>query len=374
MLSRQFLALTVLSTAVAAQQWTKSQDFSGASFFDGFKYNESAIDYNNFGNVHFLGQAAAVNANLTYINTNGQAILKVDNTTNGVGDPTFGRNTVYLMSKELFTINSLLVFDATHIPFGCSVWPALFTQGQNWPEDGEIDIVENVNLATRNQYSLHADTSHGTCVQPQGLQQTGTATSTNCTVVPTLNQNTGCVVQSSSTNSFGSGFVSSGGGVYATLWDDNGISMWFFERSRVPNSIESNPDPSSWSEPDAFYPASGCDPKTVFGPQIITLYINICGAFAGNEGVFESTCGSVAPNCSSLVPNPANYNDAYWAINYLRVFTNSSSSSSASGSPTGSSTGSTATGGSDSNSAVSVTASMMLASMLMVIFAIASLF
>ncbi|THU98972.1 hypothetical protein K435DRAFT_513777 [Dendrothele bispora CBS 962.96] len=321
MFSRQTLALTALTTVVTAQQFHLAQDFSGQNFFSGFKYNESAIDSNNFGNVHFLGQSQALSSNLTFIDSNGRAVIKVDNTTNGAGDITFGRNSVYLMSNELMTIGSLLVFDATHIPFGCSVWPALFTQGQQWPQQGEIDIVENVNQATKNQYSLHAGSTSGTCMAAQTSNQTGTTTSSNCTVDPLNNQNTGCVTQDASDNSFGSGFINNGGGVYATLWDENGVAMWFFERSQVPSDIGTNPNPSSWSTPAAFYPASGCNPSTIFGPQIITLYIDICGAFAGNDQVFASTCSSVAPNCSSMVTDPSNYNNAYWEINYLRVFT-----------------------------------------------------
>ncbi|KAF5349049.1 hypothetical protein D9758_012689 [Tetrapyrgos nigripes] len=342
MISRQFVALATLATAVGAQQYHLSMDFSGPNFFEGFKYNESAIDSNNFGNVHFLGQDQALASNLTFVDSNGHAIIKVDNTTNGAGDITFGRNTVYLMSNDLMSIGSLLVFDANHIPFGCSVWPALFTQGQQWPEQGEIDIVEQVNRATKNQYSLHAGSTAGTCMQADNTNQTGTPTATpnNCTVVPENNQNTGCVVQDASDNSFGSGFNSNGGGVYATLWDENGITMWFWERNSVPSGIDTNPDTTKFSTPAAFFPASGCNPSTVFGPQIITLYIDICGAFAGNDQVFQQTCGSVAPNCSALVGDPANYADAYWDINYLRVFTTNTSTATVSPGQ-----GPTATGG-----------------------------
>ncbi|KAF5349018.1 hypothetical protein D9758_012674 [Tetrapyrgos nigripes] len=331
MISRQFVALATLATAVGAQQYHLSMDFSGPNFFEGFKYNESAIDSNNFGNVHFLGQDQALASNLTFVDSNGHAIIKVDNTTNGAGDPIFGRNTVYLMSNEMMSIGSLLVFDANHIPFGCSVWPALFTQGQQWPEQGEIDIVEQVNRATKNQYSLHTGVTAGTCMQADNTNQTGKPTSTpnNCTVVPEINQNTGCVVQDASDNSFGSGFNRNGGGVYAMLWDENGIAMWFWERnSAIPSRIDTNPDPTKFSTPAAFFPASGCNPSTAFGPQIITLYIDICGAFAGNDQVFQQTCGSVAPNCADLVRDPANYADAYWDINYLRVFTASNTSNS----------------------------------------------
>lgn len=356
--SGRALGLTVLASTIAlssAQTYSLAEDFSGANFFNGFRYNESAIDSNNFGNVHFLSQSAALQANLTFIDSNQHAIITVDNTTSGVGDDAFGRNSVYLLSNNPLTIGSLLIFDANHIPFGCSVWPAMFTQGAVWPAQGEIDIVENVNLATVNQYSLHVAS---TCNQPTSAasQQSGKTTGTNCTVVPSLDINTGCIVQETKQNSFGAGFASAGGGVYAMQWNDQGISTWFFSRSDVPSDISTSnntPDPTTWGLPSAFYPANGCDPTTVFGPQFITLYIDICGAFAGESSVFQQTCGSVAPNCTSLVQDPANYADAYWDINYLRVFTtgnNTANSTAGGSSPTSSGSPSSPTGSGSSGS------------------------
>jgi len=345
-------ALATIFGLTRAQKYSLQQDFSGNNFFSGFKYNESAIDFNNFGNVHFLSQSAATAANLTYVDSNGRAIIKVDNTTNGAGDPTFGRNSVYLMSNELMNIGSLLIFDANHIPFGCSVWPSLFTQGQSWPAQGEIDIIENVNLETNNRFSLHVGDDN--CVQPTSVagNQTGTISTaqgdiSNCTVTPATGQNTiGCVTTETKPNSFGSGFATQGGGVFAASWDTSGIAFWYFPRASVPSNIGGTdaPDPSTWGKASALYPAASCDPTRAFGPQIITLYIDICGAFAGVPSLFDPKCSSVAPNCSAAVPDPANYNNAYWEINYLRVYTtgavasNGTSSSSASGSSVGGST------------------------------------
>ncbi|KAJ7115658.1 concanavalin A-like lectin/glucanase domain-containing protein [Mycena crocata] len=361
---RQGLCFLFTALGLAhAQTYTLSQDLSGDKFLSAFKYNESAVDFNNFGNVHFLSQAAATapGQNLTYVDSNGRVIVKVDTVTNGAADPNFGRNSVYLMSNELLNLGSLLVFDANHIPFGCSVWPSLFTQGQNWPAQGEIDIIENVNLENANRFSLHVGSD--TCVQPNSIasNQTGQistldGSTSNCTVVPTTGQTSGCVVTETKPNSFGSGFASSGGGVFAMLWDASGIAMWFFPRGSVPSNIGANgspdsgtpptPDPKQWGKASAWYPADSCDPKTAFGPQIITLYIDICGAFAAAPTVFAATCGQVAPNCSALVQDPANYKDAYWEINYLRVYTDGESPASNTSSGAASGSGSAAGPGS----------------------------
>ncbi|KAF7340288.1 Glycoside hydrolase family 16 protein [Mycena venus] len=353
------LRLTVLATILGlthAQKYSLQQDLSGNNFFSGFKYNESATDPNNFGNVHFLSQSAANDAKLTYVDSNGRAIIKVDNTTNGAGDPNFGRNTVYLESNQLMDIGSLLIFDANHIPFGCSVWPSLFTQGQSWPAQGEIDIIENVNLETDNRFSLHVGDDN--CVQPTSVagNQTGTISTaqgsiSNCTVTPATGQNTiGCVTTETKPNSFGSGFAGQGGGVFAMSWDTSGIAFWYFPRASVPSNIGGTdaPEPSTWGKASAWYPASSCDPTRAFGSQIITLYIDICGAFAGVDSLFTPKCGSVAPNCSAAVPDPANYNDAYWEINYLRVYTTGSVSSNGSTSSNNANNGSATASAGDS--------------------------
>lgn len=44
----------------------------------------------------------------------------------------------------------------------------------------------------------------------------------------------GCSIVSPSKTSYGMDFNKQGGGVFATLWDDDGIRMWSFDRADVP--------------------------------------------------------------------------------------------------------------------------------------------
>lgn len=39
----------------------------------------------------------------------------------------------------------------------CSVWPAWWSQAQDWPQGGEIDTFEGVNQVTMNQMALHTE-------------------------------------------------------------------------------------------------------------------------------------------------------------------------------------------------------------------------
>lgn len=72
--------------------------------------------------------------------------------------------------------------------------------------------------------------------------------------------NAGCAFSDPDTRSFGKGFNSNGGGVFAHIWDNNGIKMWRFNRNEIPlDVIAGNPDPSKWPTPQASWSASTCD-------------------------------------------------------------------------------------------------------------------
>lgn len=88
--------------------------------------------------------------------------------------------------------------------------------GPNWPAGGEIDIVEGVHDYTNNQATLHTNPGCGLASSdPKTLSITGTLVGgTDCAVGSTSNQ--GCGVRSNSNTTFGAGFNSIGGGVYAS--------------------------------------------------------------------------------------------------------------------------------------------------------------
>jgi len=128
--------------------------------------------------------------------------------------------------------------------------------GPDWPNNGEIDIIENVNSATTNAMTLH--TSSGCSVNGNNTSFTGTLSTSNCDVnAADQGNNVGCGIQSYDTQSYGSGFNANGGGVYATEWTSSGISIWFFGPGVIPadisnnNSPSSNPNPAAWGKPTA---------------------------------------------------------------------------------------------------------------------------
>ena len=129
--------------------------------------------------------------------------------------------------------------------------------GPNWPNSGEIDIIEGVNDQTNNAMTLH--TSDG-CIIDNSNAFTGTLATTNCYVnAPGQAANAGCDIQSQDTRSYGAGFNANGGGVIATEWTSEKISIWFFPRGATPGDISSgDPYPSAWGPPVAQF-KGGCD-------------------------------------------------------------------------------------------------------------------
>ncbi|KAL1688335.1 concanavalin A-like lectin/glucanase domain-containing protein, partial [Schizophyllum commune] len=218
-----------------------------------------------------------------------------DQTQLSVGDK---RDSVRISSKKSYT-QGLFIADIWAMPHGCSVWPAWWTVGPNWPNGGEIDVLEGVHDQHVNQYTLH--TSQG-CSIDTSVDVTGTLGNQQCAVGG--GDNTGCAFIDSDPTSYGNPFNVLAGGVYAHTWTDEGIKIWHFPRTSIPADITSgNPNPDSWGPPAAFFSANSCDMGSHFYDHVLTFDITLCGDWAG------STYGSAGcpGSCAERVANPANF-------------------------------------------------------------------
>ena len=123
--------------------------------------------------------------------------------------------------------------------------------GPNWPDDGEIDIIEGVNDNANNAMTLH--TSDGCTIADTAF--TGTLTTSNCyNDAPGQSPNAGCDIQDPNTQSYGTAFNANRGGVFAMEWTSSAVSIWFFPRGTTPSDLQAGtPDPTSWKEPVARY-------------------------------------------------------------------------------------------------------------------------
>ncbi|KAJ7232980.1 glycoside hydrolase family 16 protein [Mycena haematopus] len=293
-------------------------DFSGLSFFDDWDFYGN-YDNLTLGDVVWLDQANAFNEELALVNAAGNVIIKVDNFSNVPFNQK--RNSVRITTKNSYDLGSLFIIDAVHIPFGCSVWPSIWTMGPAWPAGGEIDIIEAINLDLNNQYALH--TTQG-CFHTTPPGQTGTSSMDDCS------QPSGCLVGENMPNSYQSGFAAAGGGVYAAQFDYTGIFIWFWSRPNVPASITqstatSSIDLSDWGPPSASYVNTTCTIENFFGPQKMVIDITLCGEYAGIPEQYLATCANQGPTgiCynDNVVGPGNNYDNAYFELRYVRTYT-----------------------------------------------------
>jgi len=324
-------SLAVLSSLLlahtASAQYQIVRSYAGSSFFSGWDFYGLYDNLTN-GDVVWEDQANATSQKLAYVNDAGNAIIKVDNTSNVIYNDK--RNSVRITTHDAYPFGSLIVFNAKHVPYGCSVWPSFWTKGVNWPNDGEIDIFETVNLMNHNQMALH--TLAG-CTKATDATQSGTNGATDCST------SAGCIVADSNQNSVGAAFAAAGGGVWATQFDTSGVFIWFWNTANVPANLNSgnSVDLSTWGTPTASYPSSTCNMTQSFGPQQLVLDITLCGDWAGVPSVYNATClgtgtTGLCYNDNVIGAGSPHYDNAYFEISSVKVYALSSVASSISAS------------------------------------------
>jgi len=314
--------LCQLATSASAA-YSLTREYSGASFFDRWNFVADWDRWTN-GDVWYQSRSAAKSQHLVSVNSAGNAILRVDNTTNV---PVNGkRNSVRIESKDNYGLGSIIMMDLVHMPFGCSVWPAFWTNGvgRKWPDAGEIDIIEGINMRTYNSMTVHTNAG---CTQPSGVQQVGQTISTDCAKD---GGGPGCTVVETKKGSFGPDFAAMGGGVFALKFDDTGIFIWFWSRADVPTSCKlssakakakSVMDTSDWGLPSAAWPCSSCNTTQYFTPQQLILDITLCGGYTST--FYNDTCPPPKISCTAdnvFGSGHPTYDNAYFEIQWLRVY------------------------------------------------------
>lgn len=316
----------------SSSDWKLVESWAGSNFFDNFAFWE--WDDPTHGTVDFQSSSDAWNNGLVSIDSNGHAIMKVDTTENVSG----GRKAIRISGNLVWT-GGMVLMDAYHMPTGCGTWPAWWQNGPNWPEGGEIDILEGINTFTQNQVSLH--TGQG-CTMPGDVNNNQLATLTtggfnsyDCSSVDTSNQGCGARDQTND-NSYGSGFNNVNGGVYAMVWDMAGIKVWWFQRSNIPSDIANDqPDPTGWGTPVANFPADDCSPYTYFYDHYNIFDTTLCGDWAGADAVWnyagyagqDQSCAALTgySTCSDFVLNSgSSFADAFWEIASVKYFNSTS--------------------------------------------------
>jgi len=291
--------------------------YEGQNFFEGWEFF-SFRDPTN-GNVNYLNENDAFAKNLAFVQPDNTTVLAVDDTT-FLPEGGF-RDSVRINTKKSYT-GGLFIADFWAMPHGCSVWPAWWSVGPQWPTGGEIDIVEGVNDQATNQMTLH--TSEGCTIERQAspdpnfnvnVATTGQILTTQCAFLN--GNNDGCAFADTDTRSHGKGFNLIGGGVFAHYWEKDRIRVWHFPRCEIPPDIyERNPDPESWPTPAAIFTSANCDIEHHFHDHQLVLDTTICGDFAGGQYPNSGCPGT----CAQAVADPKNFKFAKWKINYIAVY------------------------------------------------------
>ncbi|KAG8907074.1 hypothetical protein FRC01_007826, partial [Tulasnella sp. 417] len=306
---------TTTTPSIPTGAYKLSDSFVGPSWLDGFDH--IAIEDPTHGRVNYTDQAFALAQNLTFVSKD-TIVMRADYwTTLDPAGP--GRNSVRIQSKKKYTTH-VLVLDTRHMPQGCATWPAFWTTlTDNWPANGEIDIIEGVNDVSPNQSALH--TTSNCTMSATTMTQTGNLVSTDCNWE--VNYNSGCGVQVDKSLSYGPDFNAAGGGWYAMERTSTYINIWFWSRNdpAVPGEVKNGSgaiSPANWGAPYANYVNDSCDFDTHFGPENVIINLTLCGDWAGNEYIYPSTCPQT---CVDHVNNdPASFQGAYWDIASLRVY------------------------------------------------------
>ncbi|KAJ7255488.1 glycoside hydrolase family 16 protein [Mycena haematopus] len=278
------------------------QDFLKWNFFTGADPTH--------GTVNFLSQSEAQSKKLAYVQNDGTTILAVDSTSKlSAGQ---ARDSVRISSPNSYS-SGLFIADIWAMPHGPTVWPAYWTVGPNWPNDGEIDVIEGVGDSTTNQMTLHtsADCSLDTAVTSQF---SGKATN-HPSCASGGSDNNGCGVTLFGDAVYGHTMNLIAGGVYAHIVAPTGIKIWHFPRTAIPADITAKaPNPANWGKPAAFWSSSTCDIGSHFKDHVITFDTTLCGDWAGN--VFPGGMSA----CVDAVANPVNFALAQWKLNYVSVY------------------------------------------------------
>ncbi|EMC95257.1 glycoside hydrolase family 16 protein [Baudoinia panamericana UAMH 10762] len=333
---KTFLLAALVGLSSAA--YTLEDDYvSGGNFFSLFSFFTAADPTHGF--VQYVDQGTAQSAG--YINETSSSVY-IGTDYHNVASSS-GRQSVRITSNKAYNAGTLIVLDLAHMPGGeCGTWPAFWTVGPNWPNSGEIDIIEGVNSQTTDSMTLHS--SSGCSITNNGAFS-GTIATSNCDInAAGQATNAGCGISNTNTQTYGAGFNAVGGGVYAMDFEASAITIYFFPRGAIPSDINSGlPNPSGWGTPVAQFQGA-CDIPSHFNSQQIVFDLTYCGDWAGAVWSTDAVCAPLASTCNAYVQNnPSAFQSAYWQINSLKTYQYSANSVSSSSTSTSSTRSTTST-------------------------------
>lgn len=357
------------SSLVNAGPYKLKEHQQGEEFFSFYEFYEGPDIAGSSGFNDYVSMDKAREIGILNVTSDGSVYMGSAPTG---ADNKYKRQSIRLEGKTLFD-RGLFVIDLDHMPAGCGVWPAFWlSDDDDWPNGGEIDIVEGINYQSTIKTALHTAAKcsmfnqvpyyarTGYWETSEGIYDRFTGRTDNKSVVNSDNcwagaphqwTNQGCVVVSDEEETLGVPLNKKGGGVFVLEWDpDNGyIRSWAFTpHNTVPHNLAQaiatagEKDPSKrveplsaeWGLPFSYF-AIGDDTNCVsdhFKQQRLIINLAFCGSVAGNR--FFKDCPAIAPDfrnmsewkpvesCERYVKTDPDEikNDAYWKINSVTVW------------------------------------------------------
>lgn len=272
--------------------------------------------------------------------------------------------TLRIEGKKIYN-GGVFIMDVNQIPYACGSWPAFWLVGSEpgqwdesmnkvnleWPNYGEIDIIEQINGNGENFTTLHTKENCKTVgsingkpvdYKEEGSDAGDSSVSNDC------NKGDGAIGCSLHMGSGTGGELDGDGGVYACEWiPDDSIKFWFWKRSDVPSTFTadmSTVDTSQWSSTATVYTEhnlkESCS-ENYFQNLHLIINTTVCGQWAGNTPNETGDCKWAVPGgknktlmdgCMNYVmsnalkgPDMPELAQWRWDIRYLNTYTNKSS-------------------------------------------------
>jgi len=259
-----------------------------------------------FDDLHFTTGAGKTGGSVNYLDKNNafqhgiintskhSAKMRVGKAFNTASGPR--RHSVKVGTKKRFK-HFLGVLKYKHVPFGLGVWPAFWTVGKNWPEGGELDVLEYASHEGQ-QVSLHTGAKNHCKLSAHEV--------TKCMEMPDSNgMDYNCYTN------YGKGqlgcapttfagqrppeYWSDHPGALAIEWTERFLKVYYFDEANIPDDLDSEtPTPEAWDEKwiISYFPFAASNeehpgwcpnPENVMGPQQLILNIELCGDWAGSK-------------------------------------------------------------------------------------------
>jgi hypothetical protein len=320
--------------------------------------NSNNDDEGNTLNTNMTANSDSSSSSSSSKNNNNETFVYISSSATTDGP----RNSIRLEGLRRFN-RGLFIIDLRHMPAGCGSWPAFWlTDEENWPVNGEIDIVEGVNYQTTAKTALHTtkecimdsvpegsktgtwDTAVGIPNKKTGIPDMTFRYAQNCFVYdPHQWINQGCVAQDVKLDgrSLGMPLNANGGGVFALEWDpaNRHLRSWIFSpHGRVPTNLRNAlrtatnadsstriaPDTNLWGLPYGYFPigeGTHC-PSKHFRNMRLVINLAFCGSVAGNRYFMDCPKQfKEYKTCNEWVAsNPDELQEAYWKIRGVYVY------------------------------------------------------